>query len=131
MICSPFSVDSTYTGPLDFLNIHTRFYNIYRLVLEILLVIIHSSRAIEVSDTLQSKISTLCSRYQLDIFWNIVQLQYVGTETYDSNQMMTDIPLAPSNLNLEFQFKGKLATLTSTVFIVVIFNTYHFFPPMQ
>ena len=61
----------------------------------------------------------------------MVQLQYVGTETYGSNQMMTDISLAPSNLNIEFQFKGKLTTLTSMAFTVVIFNTYLFFPPMQ
>ena len=41
-----------------------------------------------------------------------MQLQYVGTDTYDSNQMMSDISKALSNLKLEFQLRGKTINLT-------------------
>ena len=96
-----------------------------------LLITARSSRAIEESDTLRSKIYILCSHFQLHIFCNIVQLQYVGTDTYDYNQMMSDIAHTLSTLKLEFQLRGKNITLTPTIFIVVIFNTYPFFHPMQ
>ena len=76
-----------------------------------LLVITRSFCAIEESDTLRSKLSTLCSRSQLHIFCNIVQLQYVGTKSFDSNQMMSDTSLALKNLKLKFQFKGKNISL--------------------
>ena len=85
MVRSPSSVSSTYTGPLDFLDNQSSFYNMPVLIPEMLLVIARSSRTIEASSTLQSKISTLYSCSQLHILCNIIQLQYVGTETYDSN----------------------------------------------
>ena len=90
-----------------------------------------SSRAIEEFDTLRSKLSTLCSHSQLHIFCNIVQLQYVGTDTYDSNQKISDISHALSTLKLGFQLRGKNITLTPTIFIVAIFNTYPSFHSMQ
>ena len=71
-----------------------------------------SSRAIEYSEILRSKILDLCSLSHLHIFCDIVQLQYVGTATYNSNQMMSDILLSLSNLKLAFRFKGNLITLT-------------------
>ena len=45
--------------------------------------------------------------------------------------MMSDIFLALSNLKLEFWFKRKHITLTPTTFIIVLFHTYPFFPPMK
>ena len=77
-----------------------------------LLITTLSSRAIEESVTLRSKISTLCSHSQLLIFYNIVQLLYVGTDTYDSKQIMSDISHAFTTLKLEFQLRGKNITLT-------------------
>ena len=112
MVRSPSSVGSTYTGPLAFLDNQTSFYNIFGLDPDMLLVIARSSYAIEESVTLRSKNSTLCSGSQLHISCNIVQNQYVGTETYDSNQMISDISFALSNLKLEFQYKGKNISLT-------------------
>ena len=53
----------------------------FGLVPDMLFVINMFSRTIEESVTLQSKLSTLCSRSQLQIFCHIVQLQYVGIKT--------------------------------------------------
>ena len=102
MVRSPSSVDSIYNGPLDLLNNQSSFDNIFGIAPEMLLITARSSRAIEESDTLRSKLDTICSLSQLHIFCNIVQLQYVGTDTYDSNHMMSDISKALSNLKLEF-----------------------------
>ena len=94
-----------------------------------LLVTARFFRAIDDSDTLRSKFSTLCSRSQLHMFCNTVQLQYVGTETYDSNQMMSGISVALSTLKLKFQLRGKyyscLRQLLSSLYS--IFNP-SFFP---
>ena len=46
------------------------------------------------------------------IFFCNLQVQYVETETYDSNQIMRDISLALSTLNLEFQPRRKEIILT-------------------
>ena len=81
MVRSSFSFGSTCTEPLDFLDNKTSFYNMFGLVPDMLFVINMFSRTIEESVTLQSKLSTLCSRSQLQIFCHIVQLQYVGIKT--------------------------------------------------
>ena len=107
MVRSPSSVDSIYNGPLDLLNNQSSFDNIFGIAPEMLLITARSSRAIEESDTLRSKIDKMCSLSHLYMFYNIVQLQYVGTDTYDSNQMMSDISKALSSFKIEFQLRGK------------------------
>ena len=66
-----------------------------------LLVTARYFRVIEESNTLRSKLLTLRSRFQLHIFYNILQLQYVEIENYDSNQMMSDISLALLTVKIE------------------------------
>ena len=46
--------------------------------------------------------------FSFTYFCDIVQLQYVGTTTYDSNQMMSDISLDLFTLKLEYHYKGNL-----------------------
>ena len=118
------SVDSAYNGPLDFLDNQSSFDNIFGIAPEILLITTRSSRAIEESDTLRSKLDIICSLSQLHNFCNIVQLQYIGIDTYDSNQMISDISKTLSNLKLEFQLRGKLLMLPPTIFLSGIFHTY-------
>ena len=130
MVRSPSSVDSTYNGPLDFLDNQSSFENILGIVPEMLLITARSFRAIEESDTLRSKLDTIFNLSQLYIFCNIVQLQYVGTDTYDSNQMMSDISKALSILKLEFQLRGKFLILPPTIFFAGIFSTYPSFHSM-
>ena len=77
-----------------------------------LIISARSSRAIEDSENLCSKLLVLCSLSRLHIFCDIVQLQYVGTATYDSNQIMSNISFTLSYVKLEYCFKG-LITLTA------------------
>ena len=77
-----------------------------------LIISARSSRTIEDSGFLRSKLLGLCNLFHLHLFCDIVQLQYVETTTYDSNQMMSDISLTLSNLKLEYRFNSNLITLT-------------------
>ena len=61
MVCSPSSVGSICTGPLDFLDNQSSFDNIFGLAPDILLVTTRFLCAIEKSETLRSKLSTLSS----------------------------------------------------------------------
>ena len=130
MVRSPSSVGSTYYGPLDFLDDQSSSDNIFGLAPDMLPINTRSSRAIEESDTLRLTLDTICSLSQLYIFFNIVQLQYVGTDTYDSNQMMSNISHALSTLKLEFQLRGKILILPLTISFAVISNIYPCFHPM-
>ena len=85
MVQSPSSVNSTYNRPLDFLDNQFSFDNLFGIAPEMLLITARSSRAIEESDTFRLKLDTICSLSHLHIFYNIVQLQYVDTDTYDFN----------------------------------------------
>ena len=112
MVYSPSSVNYSYTEPLNFLDDQQSFNNAFGNIPVMLLVSDRSSRAIEDSKTLRSKILDLCSLSHLHIFCDIIQLQYVGTATYDSKQMMLNISLSLQNLKLEFSFIANVITLT-------------------
>ena len=84
MVYSPSSVNYSYTEPLNFLDDQQSFNNAFGNIPVMLLISDRSSRAIEDSKTLRSKILDLCSLSHLHIFCDIIQLQYVGTATYDS-----------------------------------------------
>ena len=53
-----------------------------------------------------------------------VQLQYVGTDTYDSQKMRADISLALPSLKMISNRKGKIFFLTPDTYIVVTLNSY-------
>ena len=108
----PSSVDYNYTMSLNFLYDQQFFNNMCDPNPVLLIDSGGSSRVIEDFKTLRSKIIDLCSLSHLHIFRAIVHLQYVGTEPYDSNQMMSDIPLSLSNLKLEFGYKSNVISLT-------------------
>ena len=102
------SVSSIYTGTLSFIVNQAIFNDIFGSNPVMLIFITRSYHTIEVSSTLRLKILNLCSLFQLHIFCDIIQLQYVGTTTYNSNQTMSNIALALSNLEIEFHFLIKL-----------------------
>ena len=112
MIYSPSPVGCTYKGTFDFLDDKQSFDHIFGHNPVMLIISARSSRAVEDSETLRSKLLDLCSLSHLHIFCDIVQLQYVGTTTYDSNQMMSDISLALSTLKLEYRYKSNFISLT-------------------
>ena len=68
--------------------------------------------SIEDTEYLASNMSNYCDLCQLHLFCDIVKLQYVGTETYDTHRMMHDIYLALSDLNLVSKVNGKSISLT-------------------
>ena len=111
-ICSPSNVGCTYTGTLDFLDDQQSFDNIFRYNPVMLFISARSSHDIEDSEFLRSKLLDLCSLSRLHIFCDIVLMHYVGTTTYDSNQMMSDISLSLSTLKLEYRYKVSLISLT-------------------
>ena len=108
MICSTSPVGCTYTETLDFLDDQQSFDNIFGHNPVMLIISARSSRAVEDSETIRSKILELCCLSHLHIFCDNVQLQYVGTTPYDSNQMVLNISLALSTLKLDYRYKEEL-----------------------
>ena len=77
-------------------------------------IIKHSKRqcASEETDYLTSKVLALCSLRCLHRFYNSVQLKYVSTASYDSQKMLADISLALSNLQMVYNHRGRIISLT-------------------
>ena len=71
--------------------------------------------AIEDTDYLESNLTEYCDLRQLSSFCNIVQLQYIGTKTYDNHRMLHDIHLVLSGLNLVSKVNGKTISLTPNI----------------
>ena len=80
MVYYPSSIVCTYTGPLDFLDDQQRFSNIFRHNPVMLLVIARSSRAIEDSENLHSKLLDLCSLSHLPIFATLSSYNTLGPQ---------------------------------------------------
>ena len=74
IICSPSSVNCSYTGPLDFIN-YQSFDNSFGHNPVMLIISTRSSRAIEDSETLRTKLLDIFSLSHLHSFCDIVQLQ--------------------------------------------------------
>ena len=61
---------------------------------------------------LATKLHKFCNFYQLHIFCDSVQLQYVGTDTYGSQKMLAEISLALTSLKMISNHTGKVVVLT-------------------
>jgi len=105
---------TTYVGSLDFLDSQASFDSIFRNTPVMLRVTRRAtgSCATEETEYLAKRIKTYCDVCQLHLFCSIVNLQFVGTEDYDTHRMMHDIYLALSELKLVYKSQGKLVTLT-------------------
>ena len=68
--------------------------------------------ASEDTEFLVTKLLEFYNFYQLHIFCDSVQLQYIGTDSYDSQKMLTDIALALTSLKIISNHKGKVIVLT-------------------
>ena len=69
MICFPSPVGCTYTWPLDFFDDQQSFDNIFRYNPVMFIISTHSSRAMEDSKNLRSKLLYLCSLSHLHMFY--------------------------------------------------------------
>ena len=72
MICSPSPISNTYAGPLNFHDDQQIFDNIFGQNPVMLLIRAHSSRTIEDSKTLRSKLLDLCNLPYSYIFCEII-----------------------------------------------------------
>ena len=68
--------------------------------------------ATEDTKYLGNRQTVYCDLFQLQLFCDIVQLQYVGTNTYDTYRMLNGIYLALSEPNLVSKVNGKIIFLT-------------------
>ena len=105
---------TTYLGPLDFLDNQRSFDYVFGTTPVILRVYKWAAGtcAIENTEYLASEMTNYCDLCQLHLFCDIVKLQYIGTETYDTHRMLHDIYLALSDLKLGSKVNGKTISLT-------------------
>ena len=105
---------TTYLGSLEFLDCQTTFDSIFGPTPIMLRV---SKRAAgtyttEETDYLANKLNKYCDLCQLHLFCSIIELQLVGTKTYNTHRMMDDIYLALSGLKLNFVHDKKYVSIT-------------------
>ena len=67
---------------------------------------------IEDTEYLASKMTDYCDLCQLRLFYDIVKLQYVDIENYDTRRMLYDIYLALSDLKRVYKVNGGNNSLT-------------------
>ena len=70
-----------------------------------------TSCATENTEYLAARFLIFLHSCQLNIFCDTVQLQYIGTKSYDSHKILTNITLALSFLKMVSHHKGRTASL--------------------
>ena len=98
-----------FTAPLNFLNRQSSFNHTFGLDPIMIQIIKHSKRHCTTEETyyFASKDLAFCNIYRLRIFCNYVQLKFVGTTSYYSQKMLTDISFALSNLQMVYNHRGR------------------------
>jgi len=101
-------------GPLDFLDSQSSFDLIFGLRLSMLRIFKRGKKSCATKDThyLAARLRKFIQSCQLHIFCDAVQLQYVGTNSYESHKMFADISLALSSLKMVSYHKGRIISLT-------------------
>ena len=104
----------TYTGPFDFLDSQASLDLIFGPNPTMFRLAPGKNKQCASEDTeyLETKLLKFCNFCSLHIFCDSVQLQYVGTESYDSQKMLADIFLALTSLKMISNHKGKVIVLT-------------------
>ena len=72
------------------------------------------------------KFFILCTFYRLNMFCDYIQLQYIGTDTYDSQKILADISLAFSKLKMAYTVREKQVACT----LDTLFSTFIVFLPL-
>ena len=67
--------------------------------------------AIEDTEYFTTRLAKYCDLCQLHLFCSIIDLQFVGTKTYDTHHLMHDIYLALSGLKLNFVHNKRMVSL--------------------
>ena len=84
--------------------------------------------ATENTEYSSDKLRVFCQLCQLHIFYDAVQLQYVGTASYDSHKMLVNTSLALSSLKIVSQLKGRTISLTPDDLFSRFFEVLPLFP---
>ena len=58
------------------------------------------------------KVIEFCTLYRLHIFCYSIQLQYFGTDTYDSQKILANISLTLSKLKMVYTVRRKIVAIT-------------------
>ena len=104
----------TYTGSLLFLDSQDAFDDIFGPDF-IMLNLIPRKRGQctnENTDYLLSKVNEFFNLCRLHIFYDSIQLKYVGTDVYHSKKMLADISLTLSKLKMVYTVRCKNISLT-------------------
>ena len=104
----------TYIRPLDFLDSQSSFDAVFGDDLTMLRLTSRNKGqyASEDAEYLRSKVIAFSNLSRLHIFCDSIQLEYIGTEDYDSQKMLADISLALSKLKTNYIFQNKKIYLT-------------------
>ena len=105
---------TTYLGSLDLLDRQVSFDYIFGLYPAMLRVSkrVADTCVIEDTEYLATRLTKYCDFCQFHLFCSIIELQFIGTENYDTYGMMHDIYPALSRLTLVSKVNGKLISLT-------------------
>ena len=105
----------TYLGSLDFIDDQVSLDSISGPNPVMMRVLKRSTGTCTIEETeyLATRITQYCNLFQLHLSCSIIELQFVGTKTYDTHRMMHDIYLALSELKLVFRTHGSLVSLAS------------------
>ena len=60
------------------------------------------------TEHLASKVFVFLNICRLYIFYDSFQLKYVGAASYDSQKMLADISLILSNLQMVYNYRGRI-----------------------
>ena len=105
---------TTFMRPFDFLDSQSSFNLIFCLRPTMLRISKRGKKNCATEDTkyLAARLRKFIQSCQLHIFCDAVQLQYVGTNSYESHKMFADISLALSSLKMVSYHKGRIISLT-------------------
>ena len=76
--------------------------------------------ATENMDYLITKLNESCNLCRLHIFCDSVQLEYVGTDVYDSQKMLANISLALSKLKMVYSVRGNIFLSSPMTYLVIL-----------
>ena len=103
----------TYTGPLDFVDSQPRFDLYFEPNPTMLRLSFGKNNQCATEDTeyLAYKLLSFCNSCQLHLFCDLVQFQYVGTTSYDSQRMPANISIAFNSLTIVSTHRGRTVSL--------------------
>ena len=105
---------TTFMRPFDFLDSQSSSNLIFGLRPTMLRISKRGKKNCATEDTkyLAARLRKFIQSCQLHIFCDVVQLQYIGTKSYDSNKMLVDIYFALSSFKMVLHHKRRTISLT-------------------